>query len=972
MKRFSLRLPLILLTLNVLVLSGQNPAPAWIDSVYQSLTPDQRIAQLLVVRVWPWKDSTYCDSIAAVIGRHNVGGVCFFKGSPVKQALLTNRLQSVVQTPLLVTTDAAWGLGMRMDSALSFPRQMALGALGNDSLIYEMGREVGRQCKRMGIRVNFAPVADVNNNPDNPVIGFRSFGEDPEIVAEKSARYMKGMQDEGIMAVAKHFPGHGDTGSDSHYTLPVILHDRRRLDSVELLPFRRLIRDGVQGVMIAHLYLPTLDTAQNTPSTLSNPVVTGLLKKELSFGGYVITDALDMQGVTRFFPPGEIEVRAIQAGNDILLLPQDIDSAVAGIRAAIDSGRIDSALVETLCRKMLALKYRLGLAHRQTIDTAGLVADLNAPAAVALCSRMTGASMTLVKNDLLQVPLSSLGQRRIASLALGTDAETVFQRELSEYAPVRPYNLPRRIDRAMADSILRELASADLVLLSLHNVTSNAADTFGLGRDILLLTDTLSRINRTVLTLFGTPYALDKLTGPRLPEAVLVAYQDNPFTQKAAAQVLFGGTPGTGKLPVTAGTYPAGTGETTAKTRLESITPEEAGIPSNALRVIDSIAEEGIVRRAYPGCQVLLARNGKVFYHKAFGHPRYGDTAAVEVSTLYDLASVTKVAATTLAVMKLSEEGKIRLSDTLGRYLPRLKGTNKAGLRIDDVMAHQAGLQDWIPFYKATLRVGRPDPAIYRDQPEPGYRTRVAEGLWIRDDYSDTIYARIAASPLRNNNDYKYSDLGFYILRLVIEQATGQPFEHYLDETFYGPLGLTTMGFRPRERFDLSRVTPTEYDAEWRRELVWGDVHDPGAAMLGGVAGHAGLFSNTRDLAVILQMLLNGGSYGGKQFLTPATVESFTRAFAPGRGNRRGLGFDKPALNPSTDGPSCTSASPASFGHSGFTGTYIWADPSNGLLYVFLSNRICPDASNQGLTKLNIRTNIHQAAYNLLERYPAK
>ena len=427
-----------------------------------------------------------------------------------------------------------------------------------------------------------------------------------------------------------------------------------------------------------------------------------------------------------------------------------------------------------------------------------------------------------------------------------------------------------------------------------------------------------------------------------------------------------------GKLPVTAAGYHPGDGVTTEKTRLETILPEEMGLPSSALNIIDSIAQAGIRAHAYPGCQVLLAKNGRIFYEKAFGRPEYEDSVAVNISQLYDVASVTKVAATTLSIMKLYDQGKLSLTDSLGKYLPILKGSNKASLKIGDVMAHQAGLLDWIPFYKSTLVNSGPDPAIYHNEKSDGYSTEVAAGLWIRNSYKDTILKKIINSPLRAERNYKYSDLGFYLLRMLTEKLTGLEFSAYLDKEFYKPLGLTATTFNPLENFPKERIIPTENDREFRKQLIRGYVHDPGAAMLGGVSGHAGLFSNAGGLAVILQMLLNEGSYGGKEYFSPATVRKFTQAWDPASGNRRGIGFDRPLKNFDPDGPSCKSASLRSFGHSGFTGTYLWADPENQLIYIFLSNRVCPDAGNQKLAQMNIRTEIHQAAYNLLQKFKIK
>ncbi|MCX6306481.1 MAG: serine hydrolase [Bacteroidetes bacterium] len=965
---------LVLLSVSPAIAQDKNAR--WVDSVYNSLSREQRIAQLLIVRAYSWKDSVYNDSLIQLVKKNNIGGVCFFKGSPARQAILTNRLQTETQTPLLITTDAEWGLGMRLDSAFSFPRQMALGAIGNDSLIYRMGRMVGRNCKRLGIQVNFAPVVDINNNPKNPVINFRSFGENRDRVARKGILYMKGMQDEGIMAVAKHFPGHGDTDSDSHLTLPVISHSRQRMDSVELYPFRALIKAGVKGIMVAHLYVPCLDSALNTPTTLSKNVITGLLKEQLGFRGYVFTDALDMQGVTKHAKPGDIEVKALEAGNDILLLPKHVDLAIRGVLAAIDSGWMSDSLLEARCKRMLLLKLQMKLGNKPMISLENLVADLNPPEAEVLRREMVNSSITLVKNELRMIPLTGLDRRRIAVLSVGDSLPNLFQTTIKGYAPVETFNVPSNFSRALADSIFKRVTACDIVIVGIHGISSNALENFGLTPDMTRLIDTVTRVNRTILALFGTPYSLEKIPNPGKPEAILVAYQENPSTELATAEAIFGGIAINGRLPVTAAMFPYDTGFETEKTRLESVFPEEAGIPWQALDVIDSIAIRGINARAYPGCQVLLAKDGKIFYEKAFGQPRYEDTVKVSTDDIYDLASVTKVAATTLAVMKLYDEGKLKTTDSLGKYLPFLKGSNKSNLLIRDVMTHQAGLTDWIPFFRSTLQRGhqdgRPDPAIYQSEPSTEFPVRVAQNLYIRGDYADTIFKRIADAPLRTTRDYKYSDLGFYLLRLVVEKISGQPFAKYLDAKFYKPLGLSNTGFQPRDWSAPARIIPTEYDDEFRKQLVWGDVHDPGAAMLGGVSGHAGLFSNAHDLAVILQMLLQEGTYGGKEYLSPATVREFTRVQFPATGNRRALGFDKPVLNPLLDGPTCPAVSRQSFGHSGFTGTYIWCDPANGLIYIFLSNRVYPTAANQKLSEMNIRTHIHQVVYDLLQRYQIK
>lgn len=962
---------LLLITTAITVNAAHVSDSVWVDSVFRSLTPEQRIAQLMIVRAWSYKDSVYDDSLTRIVANYNIGGICFFKGTPVHQVALTNRLQKAARTPLLVTTDAEWGLGMRMDSAFSFPRQMTLGAIADDSLIYLMGKTIARDCKRVGIHINFAPVADINNNPANPVIGFRSFGEERKAVARKAVLYMKGLQDGGVMATAKHFPGHGDTDSDSHLTLPIINHSVERMDSVELFPFKELIKEGVQGVMIGHLYVPCYDTSLNTATTLSSNVVSGLLKKDLGFRGFVITDALDMQGVTKYYAPGEIEVKALQAGNDILLLPKHIDKAISAIKSAIDSGLLSQTLIDQRCLHILQLKFQLGLAELQEPDIHNLVADLNPPSSELLRETIVKQSVTLVKNEINLIPLTGLERRKIAILSLGDTNKTQFQVIAGNYCAADCFNMPRRFTAGKADTLLSLLDKYDFVIIGLHGVSSSA-DSFGISLPVLKLLDTLTKRNRTILGVFGTPYSLNLLPGLPKTEAILVAYQDNSTTQQAAAELIFGGLPAIGKLPVTASVFPAGTGEQTDRSRFSMALPEEVGIPRGALSCIDSIANMGIASRAYPGCQVLFAKNGRIFYSRAFGNARYEDTIPVTTDQIYDLASITKVAATTLAVMKLWDEQKLKLDDSLVKFLPELKGSNKASLTIRDILAHQAGLQPWIPFYLKTLRNGEPDPSIFQPVMSDAFPVRVAEFMYIRKDYADTVYTTIINSPLRNEKGYKYSDLGFYLLRRVVENISHLPFEQYLDETFYKPMGLQTMAFNPRQRFDLQRLIPTEYDTTFRMQLLRGDVHDQGAALLGGISGHAGLFSNSRDLAVIFQMLLQGGEYGGKRYLSAQAVKEFTQRPPDHAGNRRGHGFDKPLFNYSIDGPACQGATPESYGHSGFTGTYVWADPGNQLLFVFLSNRIYPDASNQKLTELNIRTSIHQAMYDLLGKYRVK
>ncbi|MCX6286196.1 MAG: serine hydrolase [Bacteroidetes bacterium] len=972
MKRLILIFPLFLKIGLMLHAQGiQRPDSLWADSVFSQLSPEQKIAQLFIIRAFSYKDSTYKDSLTSVIARNQPGGICFFKGMPYAQAVFTNRLQSVSKVPMLIAIDAEWGLGMRLDSAIAFPRPITLGAISNDTLIYKIASRIAEDCRRLGIHINFAPVADINCNPDNPVINFRSFGENKFRVASKSLMFTKGLQDNGVMAVAKHFPGHGDTDSDSHLTMPIIRHTRERMDSVELYPFKVLINNGIQGIMIAHLYLPCYDSGSNAAATLSQPIVSQLLKGELGFRGFVITDALDMQGVVKYYKPGEIELKALQAGNDILLLPQYVEEAIKVIKEAADSNLVSWPEIDKKCFRILMLKSGLGVG-KTPVSTQNLYNDLNPRASLELQKEGFASALTLVKNELGLIPFISLDKRHIAYLGIGDKPGNGFSDALNAYSRVSPFYLPHKFSKTEQDSIVNKLKKFEVLIIGLHNMTGYPADSFNLSKQALHIADTLSGIVRTVLVVFGNPYSLRLLSKPVNSESILVAYQDFPVTQLLAAEILFGGITSQGHLPVSSATFPYGTGEETDKTRVSFVMPEEIGLTETSLLLIDSIALEGIAQGAYPGCQVLLAKDGKVFYNKAFGHPQYTDTIKVSNNDIYDIASVTKIAATTLAVMKLYDQGKLSIDDSLGKFLPALIGSNKSALSIRDIMTHRAGLQSWIPFYKSVVSANGYDIQVLSRDSSSGFPSKVAESLFISTAYQDSIYKLIIRSAPGEKGKYLYSDLGFYLLRLVVEKISGKRFEVYLDESFYRPLGLNHTSFNPYKNFPLEMIMPTEDDTEFRRQLIRGYVHDPGAAMLGGISGHAGLFTNSRELGVIMQMLMNQGSYGGKQFFSPSTVRTFTSCQFPGSGNRRALGFDKPLQNYKPDSPSCKSASPESFGHSGFTGTYTWADPANGLVYVFLSNRVCPSAANQKLRDLNIRTNIQQAVYDLFEKFGVK
>ncbi len=948
---------------------SKTDASYWADSVLNSLSTEEKIAQLLMVRAYSNKGEEHYRKISGLIKKYNIGGLCFFQGGPVRQANLTNRYQSVAKTPLFIALDAEWGLGMRLDSSFSFPYQMTMGAMENNEPVYQTGAEIAKQLKAIGVNINFAPVVDINNNPDNPVINSRSFGEDKENVTGKGIAYMQGIQDNGIIATAKHFPGHGDTDSDSHKTLPVINKSFEALDSLEMYPFRNLIDNGLNAVMVAHLFVPSLDSTKNTPTTLSNHVVTDILKKDEGFDGLVITDALDMKGVANYYKPGEIELKALLAGNDILLLPQNVEAAVKRIKQAIDDGTVTEELLNRKCKKILEWKQKAGLDKFKPVETDSIYKIINNPDNEVITRKIFKSAITVVKNRNDIIPIMKLDTLRMATLSIGNPELNNFQLMLDNYASFDHYNILKNFPDLKAENLVKKLSKYNLVIIAIQNTSIFPNKNFGITVKSLELADRLADSTKVILTMFASPYALRLIEHPEKYESIIVAYQDTDIPEDITAQIIMGAVASKGHLPVTAGdAFPVGSGiETNEIGRLQYTIPEEAGIDETELMAIDTLVLYNIKKKAIPGCEILIAKDGMVIYNKSFGYHTYRKGDFVKNSDIYDLASVTKVAATTVSVMKLSDEKKIDIDQKLVRYLPYLKNTNKENIVIREMMAHQARLKPWIPFYANTMNDGKLNPAIYSNRLKDGYTVKVADNIYIRNDYKYTLYDSIVVSKLRKSKKYKYSDLGFYFLKEIIENSTNEPLDRYADENFYKPMGMTSACFNPRKHFALKDIVPTENDNYFRHQLIHGYVHDPGAAMLGGVSGHAGLFANANDMAKLMQMLLQKGYYGGKQYIRPETVEQFTKQQFPLNENRRGIGFDKPLPDDRDKGPTCESATLKSFGHSGFTGTYIWADPEYNLVYIFLSNRINPTAKNMKLIKMDTRTKIQQIIYDAIE-----
>ena len=947
----------------------KNASKGWVDSVMSSLSLEEKIGQLFMVAAYSNLDKGHVTKIEKLVEESHVGGIIFFQGSPVKQAELCNKYQSLSEIPLLIGQDCEWGLGMRLDSVTDYPYQMMLGAIQDDKLIYEMGVEIGESLNRIGVHTGFAPVIDINNNPNNPVINHRSFGSNKNNVARKGLAYMKGLQDKNIIAIGKHFPGHGDTEADSHKQLPIINQSSNRIYEVELFPFRQLINGGLSGIMTAHLAVRSFDSTL-TPASLSYPIVSNILKRKMGFDGLIFTDALNMKGARNdSLINGKVELKALKAGNDVLLMSKDIPVAISVIKKAVEKGKINIERIEYSCRKIIEAKHWVGLNSYKPIDLSNLTSDLNKPQVTLLHHKLAEAAVTMVKNENELIPLKQLDTLRIASINIGNGKSSIFQEYLSNYVGIKSFKIKKKATKAEFNKLKSQLDNYNLIIVGITNTSQKPSSNFGITNNSIGFIKTLSKNKSVILSLFANAYSLSLFNEEENIKSILVLYDDKELNLKVAAQSVFGGIPTLGHLPVyISDKYTEGTGVVNfKKIRLKYAVPEAVGFDSQKLNKIDSIVESAIEHEATPGCQVLVAKDGAVIYNKAFGHFTYSKKHKVRKTDLYDLASLTKISATLPSIMRLSNQGKFCVDSIFSTYIDNIDTTNKADIVIKNVLCHQAKLQAWIPFYISTIEDGVLDSSLYRNNSVQGFSTQVAKDLYLLDSYKDSIFNYIYTSELREKEEYKYSDLGYYLLKEIIEKQTKMPIQDYTYKSFYSTLGATSLGYLPLKRYDVSVIAPTEDDKVFRKQVIRGHVHDPGAAMLGGVSGHAGLFSNANDLAKLMQMYLQGGEYGDVQYIDKETIEYFSTAPFIENENRRGIGFDKPALNHGDNGPTWKDISPKSYGHTGFTGTIAWIDPETQLIYIFLSNRTYPDAENWKLVKMNVRTDIQEAIYDALK-----
>ena len=932
----------------------------WVDAVYDSMSDDERVGQLFMVSLSSNQSQNAIVGIQKLVSQEHLGGIIFSKGSPVRQAKLTNRLQAASKFPLLIGMDAEWGLAMRLDSTYAFPWNMTLGAIQNDSIVEEVGYRIGMHAKRLGVHINFAPDIDVNINPKNPIIGNRSFGEDVDNVVNKGVAFMNGMHRAEVLSSAKHFPGHGDTATDSHHALPYLDFTKERLDSVELKPYRKLISEGVSSIMVGHLDIPSLEPKPGHPSSLSKSIITDVLKKEFDFKGLVFTDALNMKAVSEFAPEGEVELSAFKAGNDMLLMPTNVANAKRKILEALEMGTISAARLETSVKKILQAKYKLGLHTYEPVKVDALIDDLNTVEDDLIYERAIESAITVVKNRFSLIPIRKLDNKKIAYVKFGEDSGEHFVKTLKRFGDVTEINA-----KEMAE-YRDKIRQYNLVIIGLHKSNDSPwkGHRFSENERFWLQEIARMRTHNTLLTVFTKPYALLDIVNFDAIDGVVVSYQNSKMAQEKTAELLFGAIGATGKLPVTANSiFPVNMGITTkAISRLGYSIPERVGLDSRKLAQVDTLVRHGLDSLMFPGAQVLVAKKGRVVYHKSFGKPTYDSNDSISENHIYDLASVTKILGTLPLVMKMEEEGKLKLNDTFQDLVPEYQKSELKDVTVLKALSHYGRLPAWIAFYIDTLNESRkPSELFYKRFPTDDYSVKVIDGMYLANFYKDSIYNRIGRQELKSNR-YRYSDVSYYVMKKYIEDYYGKTLDILLNDFLLKPMGTVRLLYNPTDKFDKKEIVPSEEDNYYRYQTVQGYVHDMGAAMQGGVGGHAGLFGTANDVAKIMQMYLQGGYYGGKRYLDSRTVKKFNTCYFCDKKVRRGVGFDKPQLE--EQGPTCGCVSRESFGHSGFTGTYTWADPEEELVYVFLSNRTYPTMNNTLLVKSGLRTRIQQAIYD--------
>jgi beta-N-acetylhexosaminidase len=933
--------------------TGTSP---WVEQTLRKMTLREKLGQMLMVYYFGVFNSTespeYRDMLHQVEENH-VGGLILGtirgplgieRSQVYPSAVIINEFQRRAKVPLVVGADFEAGAGQRLDEGTNFPAAMAVGATGDPRLAYEEGKIVARESRVAGVQWIFAPDADVNNNPDNPIINIRSFGEDPATVAEYVSNFVRGVEENGAMATAKHFPGHGDVSVDSHLTLAVVPGDRHELESVELVPFRAAAAAGVESIMPGHLSVPAYEPDPDVPATLSKNILTGLLRDDMKYRGLIVTDAMDMGGVTSLYPPDEAAVRSVEAGADVLLMPPVPDAAMKGLLDAVRSGRLSAKRIDASVRRILEAKAHLGLDKNRYADVPRINEKFALPEYENTAQSIADRGVTLLRNSQNLVPIDSSKPLRVLLVSLSADPDPYPGETIEPEIRWRVDSLNAlRADTQYFGVSQLKLPSPETYDVAIAALFVRVADRKG---NVGFPDDERDCVNQliaagkpTAVIAFGSPYLIERF--PNAPTWI-AEFSTNDVAQKAAARALFGQVPFVGKIPVTVpGTAKRGDGiQTTAKPMTLQPAPTSM---IERLKPVDDLLDRAVAGDAFPGGVAAVGWNDQLAVYPFGRLTRDAQSPKVTAATLYDMASVTKVVVTTTSLMMLAEQQRLDLDAPVSRYLPEFAAAAKsdpnpawrARVTVRNLMLHDSGLPGVRQFFKDTK----------------GY---------------DAIIHRALSEPLVHEpgTEVEYSDLGFMLLGEIVQRLTGERLDAFAKKHIFEPLGMDDSNFNP-PRSLRPRIAPTEFDADYRKRLIVGEVHDENSWAMGGVAGHAGLFSTAGDIAAFAQMMLNGGIYDYHRLLRRATIRQFTARQNIGN-SARTLGWDV-VVQPSSAGHDF---SPDSFGHTGFTGTSIWIDPERDLFVVLLTNRVNPTRANEKIRQ--VRPALHDAVFQALGLAPAR
>lgn len=910
-----------------------------IDSLVSTTSLRDKVAQLFFVPVegrFLSQDDHRFKEISDLVSEQHIGGIIFMRGDIYGQAVLTNKLQKLSKTPLWITQDMEFGAAMRISGTTRFTPAMGVAATGDRRNAFMMGKITAIEAKALGVHQIFAPVLDVNNNPDNPVINVRAFSADPTIVSEFGTAFIQGVHSENVVSTAKHFPGHGDTDTDSHNELPVLNHDYTRLDSIELIPFRSAIEGGITSIMSAHISFPQISEHPELPGTLDSTILGDILKDSLGFDGLVVTDGLEMQGIASKFSPGRVVVKALHAGADIMLISPDIHTAIDEVVDAVANGEITEERVNESYRKVLLWKQEYGLFEdRNHVEIDLLDSRINSNYHKAEAERIARESVTILKNEGDILPIDPTVYKKVLLVSIADDESgstgSAFVRSVRDYHPEVSFSVfDERSDNADASKIVEKAKKVDLIIIGSF-IGLKFRESIQLSRSQSSLVRKLLNTKKpTVLAMFGNPYLVQELSDT---DVHIMGWANTSLQMQAVAPALFGASEVKGRLPIDIpGMYSIGDGMDFEHTMLRYGKAEETGLASRKLYEIDDILREAIRDSVFPGAVAAVVKDGVMIYKEAFGYHNYDKLKAVKDTDVYDLASITKIVSTTTAIMKLIDEEKLSLDDKVSEFIDEFDTDEKKDITISDLLLHQSGL--------------------------PAFRVYVDE---LKD--RNSILNAIRNEPLINEpgTKYVYSDLGMILLAEIVSMITERGIDGYMRREFYYPMGMYGAYFNPRKvsRWYVNRIPPTEIDTVYRDKLIQAEVNDERAYYLDGVAGHAGLFATADDLAKFGTMLLNEGTYGGKEYLSPEVVQQFTTQQSDISG--RGYGFDR--KSPSGFTTAGQLASEDTFGHLGFTGTSFWVDREKNMVVILLTNRTYPYRS-YGKRISRIRSAVADAAFS--------